>query len=448
MEVYVLCKIIFAVIVLTTAVLSPTREAAAAGRIPIHAQTGMVVSASEIASRVGRDVLQRGGNAIDAAVATGFALAVTWPSAGNIGGGFLVYHGSDGRTTSFDFREKAPQSATRDMYLDKNGADKATGNHEGFLSVGVPGTVAGLYLAHKQLGKLPWKDLVEPAARLAREGFPFTWALHNQTTAGSLYETLDRYPSTDAVMRKPGGIPYAAGETFRQPDLARTLERIRDRGHDGFYSGKTAKQLAAFMSANGGAITEADLASYRAIERKPIHGTYRGYDIYAMPPPSSGGVAVVEMLNILEEYDLEGMGHNSAQYLHVLTEAMRRAFADRAEHLGDPDFNPDMPVSALISKTRAAELRRSIDLTRASVSGSVDFNLPFEGTETTHYSVVDSDRNAVSVTYTLEQSYGSKIVAAGLGFFLNNEMGDFNPIPGRTSSRGMIGTPPNWIQPG
>lgn len=419
-----------------------------AGKTPEYARHGVVVSASAAASRVGRDILARGGNAIDAAVATGFALAVTWPSAGNIGGGgFLVYHGADGQVTSFDFRERAPRAATRDMYLGPDGAVRDNANHAGFLAIGVPGTVAGLRLAHDRLGRLPWKEVIEPAVRLAEEGFPYTWALYDDVT-GRLAPYLKRYPSTADVMLKPDGSPYAPGETWKQPDLAHTLRAIRDHGRDGFYRGETARRLAAFMAENGGIITEEDLADYEAVERRPIHGTYRGHDIYAMAPPSSGGVAVVEMLNILEAFDLTTAGHNSAAYLHLLTEAMRRAFADRARHLGDPDFNPDMPVDRLTSKAHAANVRRSIDLTRASVSDSSAFGLPYEGTETTHYSVVDADRNAVSVTYTLEQGYGSKIVAEGLGFLLNNEMGDFNPVPGQTTSRGMIGTLPNQVAPG
>ena len=421
--------------------------AQASGRLPTYARHGMVASSSELASQAGRDILTKGGNAIDAAVATGFALAVTWPSAGNIGGGgFLVYHGSDGLITTFDFREKAPLAATRDMYLDSDGRVRDNANHAGFLSIGVPGTVAGLYLAHQRLGKLPWKDVVEPAVGLAENGFPFTWALHEHVT-GSLAEHLEQYPSTAAVFLKPDGTPHEPGEIWKQPDLARTLRRIRDQGHNGFYRGETAQKLAKFLRDNGGIITQDDLAKYQAVERKPIHGTYGGHDIYAMAPPSSGGVAVVEILNILEGFDLAAMGHNSAAYLHVLTEAMRRAFADRAKHLGDPDHNPDMPVTRLTSGSHADRMRRTIDLTRASESDSSAFGLPYESEETTHYSVVDADRNTVSVTYTLEQSYGSKIVAKGLGFLLNNEMGDFNPVPGRTTSRGMIGTLPNLVAP-
>ena len=434
-------------LIILLAILLTSLPLQAAGRLPTYARHGMVASSSERASRAGRDILARGGNAIDAAVATGFALAVTWPSAGNIGGGgFLVYHGGDGQITSFDFREKAPLAATKEMYQGADGQVRDNTNHDGFLSIGVPGTVAGLYLAHQKLGRLPWREVVEPAVRLAEEGFPFTWALHGDVT-GRLSPYLEQYPSSAAVLLKEDRAPYEPGEIWTQKDLAKTLRRIGDQGHNGFYSGETARKLTKFVQRNGGIITEADLAAYRAVERRPVRGDYRGYDIYAMAPPSSGGVAVVEILNILEGFDLASMGHNSAAYLHVVTEAMRRAFSDRAQHLGDPDFNPGMPVDRLISKRRADLLRRSIDLTAASSSDSSAFSLPYESTETTHYSIIDSDRNTVSVTYTLEQGYGSKIVAEGLGFLLNNEMGDFNPVPGRTTRAGMIGTAPNLIVP-
>ncbi len=422
---------------------------ATGGRIPAYARNGMVVSASEIASETGRDILQRGGNAVDAAVATAFALAVTWPSAGNLGGGgFLVYHGADGRVTAFDFREKAPLAATRTMYLDENGRIRNNSNHDGLLAVGVPGTVAGLFAAHKKLGSLPWAELVAPAEKLARKGIPMSWAVYQHTKSEWMKAYFEKYPSTAKVFLKKDGSAYEPGELWRQPDLAETLARIRKHGRDGFYKGKTAHLLAKFMRENGGIITEKDLAEYEAVERKPVHGTYRGYDIYAMCPPSSGGVALIEMLNILEGYNLTAIGHNSALYLHLLTEAMRRAFADRAQFLGDPDFNPDMPVEKLLSKEHAEKLRSSIDLFRASPSDSARFNQRYESTETTHFSVVDKQGNAVSMTYTLEQSYGTKIVAEGLGFLLNNEMGDFNAIPGLTNSRGRIGTEPNTIAPG
>ena len=422
--------------------------AAQSGRLAAPSRDGMVVTSHHLASDVGHGVLERGGNAVDAAVATAFALAVTLPSAGNIGGGgFLLYHGADGAVTSFDFREKAPLAATRTMYLGEDGRIRDNANHEGPLSVGVPGTVAGLWLAHQRFGSLPWAELVEPAVRLAAEGFPSTWAMQ-----GWLRSVAGRrgplYAATREAFLKDGGELYEPGETWRQPDLAATLARIRDEGRDGFYHGETARLLADFMREHGGLITEKDLARYEAVEREPIRGTYRGHDVYAMAPPSSGGVALVEMLNILEGYDLAGMGHNSAAYLHVLTEAMRRAYADRARYLGDPDFNPDMPIERLTSTAHADRLRRGIDPTRASKSDSSRFNEAYaESEETTHLSVVDADGNAVSLTYTLEYGYGSGIVVPGAGFLLNNEMGDFNAIPGRTDTDGTIGTPPNLVAP-
>ena len=423
---------------------------AQSGRIPVPARNGMTVSSHYLGSQAGDMMLQKGGNAVDAAVATAFALAVTLPSAGNIGGGgFLVYHGADGTVTAFNFREKAPLAATPTMFLGPDGKIKDNSNHEGPLSVGVPGTVAGLYLAHQRLGKLPWADLLEPAIDLAENGFPSTWAM--QGFLQRLSQTTDPlYAATRQAFLKNGRIPYTPGETWKQPDLAESLKRIRDHGHDGFYKGETARLLADFMRKHGGMITEEDLAAYQADEQQPIHGTYRGYDVYAMSPPSSGGVAMIEMLNILEGFDLREMGHNSAMYLHVLTEAMRRAYADRAEHLGDPRFNPDMPLDRLTSKAYADDLRATINLFKASESDSSAFSsayMAYESEETTHFSVADAEGNAVSLTYTLEYGYGSRIVANGTGFLLNNEMGDFNPIPGYTDSRGYIGTPPNLVAP-
>ncbi len=423
---------------------------AQSGRIPVAAEHGIVVSSHHLASEAGMHVLQQGGNAVDAAIATAFALAVTLPSAGNIGGGgFLVYHSTDGFVTSFNFREKAPLAATRTMFLNDEGEVRDNSNHEGMLSVGVPGTVAGLVLAHERLGSMAWSDLVAPAVTLAAEGFPSTRAM--QGFLEMLSRTDDPlYDATREAFLKGGTDVYDPGELWKQPDLAASLQRISDQGHDGFYAGQTAQLLADFSARHSGIITLADLASYEAEEQAPVHGIYRGYDIYSMAPPSSGGVALIEMLNILEGYDLAGMGHNGAQYLHVLTEAMRRAFADRAEHLGDPDFNPNMPLDRLTSKEYAARLRESIDLSQASKSDSSQFAAlytAYESEETTHLSVMDGAGNAVSLTYTLEHSYGSRIMAEGTGFLLNNEMGDFNPIPGRTNSRGLIGTPPNVVAP-
>ncbi|MBX2819008.1 MAG: gamma-glutamyltransferase [Rhodothermaceae bacterium] len=420
---------------------------AQSGRLPAPAKNGMVVSSHYLASEVGNEVLEQGGNAMDAAVATAFALAVTLPRAGNIGGGgFIVYHGADGEVTSFNFREKAPLAATERMYLNRYDRIIDNSNHDGPLSVGVPGTVAGLALAHERLGSMPWEDLVAPSVSLAEEGFPFSWEM--KPFVDMLSRRPKAYPSTSKVFLKPGNKAYEPGEILKQPDLAKTLDRIQKEGHDGFYKGETARLLDQFMKVNGGLITEEDLAKYQAVEQAPIHGTYRGYDIYSMSPPSSGGIAVVTMLNILEEYDLKEMGHNSAEYLHVVTESMRRAFADRAEHVGDPLFNPEMPVERLISKEHAAMLREGISMNRASISDSSLFNnQPYESEETTHFSVVDAEGNAVSLTYTLEYSYGSRLVVDGAGFLLNNEMGDFNAIPGVTNSSGRIGTPPNLIEP-
>ncbi|MCB0720467.1 MAG: gamma-glutamyltransferase [Bacteroidetes bacterium] len=424
----------------------PWNAAAQSGRTPAPARHGMVVSSNYLASEVGREVLRDGGNAVDAAVATAFALAVTLPSAGNIGGGgFIVYHGADGTVTTFNFREKAPIAATRTMFLGMDGEIANESNHEGLLAVGVPGTVAGLALAHERLGSRKWADLVEPAVNLARKGFPSTWAM--QWFLKMLAENPDRFPTTAEVFLKNGTEMYEPGELFKQPELAATLDRIRKEGRDGFYKGKTAKLIADFMRENGGLITEEDLAAYEPEELTPIHGTFRDYDVYSMPPPSSGGVALVEMLNILEAYPLKELGHNSADYLHLLTEAMRRAYADRAQFLGDPNFNPEMPVGELISKQHAAELRENISPYMASVSDSATFNLAYESEQTTHLSVVDAEGNMVSMTYTLEYSYGSRIVVPGAGFLLNNEMGDFNPIPGRTTTTGLIGTVPNQVEP-
>ena len=416
------------------------------GRTPLRAKNGIVASASEIASQVGVDILKQGGNAIDASIATAFALAVTWPTAGNIGGGgFLVYHGEDGHATTFDFREKAPLAATERMYLGLDGLVVDNSNHRSLLSVGVPGTVAGLYKAHETLGSLPWADLVAPAVKLAREGIPISWELYSGFQRNQSF--WDQYPSSAKVFLKADGSAYEFGDTWVQPDLANTLELIQNEGRDGFYKGKNAKMLADFMRANGGIITEEDLEKYEAVERAPVRGTYRGYEIVSMPPPSSGGVVIIEMLNILEGFDMGSYGHNTAQYLHLLTEAARRAYADRAEHLGDPDFNESMPLDKLLDKDYAASLRASIDINKASVSSETEFANIYESEDTTHFSVVDKDGNMVSLTYTLENGYGSRIVAEGAGYLLNNEMGDFNAVPGVTNRSGQIGTPPNLIQP-
>ncbi len=413
-------------------------------RPAVRATNGMVVSAYPDASQIGTAILRAGGNAVDAAIATGFALAVSNPWAGNIGGGgFMVIRFPDGTATVFDFREKAPLGAHPRMFLDEAGEYSFDLHHNSYLAVGVPGTVAGFAKAHAAHGKLSWEQLVEPAVTLARDGFRLTPGL-----ARSLESVLPRfepYPASVAAFSK-NGESYRAGEILRQPDLARTLDRIMRHGRDGFYKGETARLLAEEMRRGGGLITEEDLAQYEAKVRRPIRGTYRGYEVISMPPPSSGGTILVEMLNILEGYDLAAAGHNSADYIHLVTEAMRRAYRDRARHLADADL-VDVPIERLTSKGYAAELRSSIDLSSATPSDSADVNLPDESPETTHYSVVDADGTAVSVTYTLEAGYGSKITVPGAGFLLNNEMGDFNAKPGLTTSRGLIGTEANLARP-
>ena len=321
-------------------------------------------------------------------------------------------------------------------------------HHNTHRSVGVPGTVAGLHLAWQKHGSKPWKDLVLPAVALARDGFEVTEGLA-RSLAGMLVEPDDfkKYPASMAQFSK-NGQPYEPGDTLKQPDLARTLQRIADQGPAGFYEGETAALIEKEMKANDGLITRDDLKNYRAKERAPIKGTYRGYDVIGMAPPSSGGIAVVHMLNVLEGFDLKANGYGSAQNLHLIAESMRRAFADRAQHLGDPDFNSAIPVDQLISKDYAAQVRKTINPNKASVSSPSSFSWPTESQETTHLSVVDEQRNAVSMTYTLEYSYGSRIVVPGAGFLLNNEMGDFNSAPEMTDERGNIGTRPNLALPG
>ncbi len=411
----------------------------------VRARGGMVVSEHWLASEVGRDVLSAGGNAVDAAIATGFALAVTHPSAGNIGGGgFMVIRFPNGTTTALDFRERAPLAASPEMWLDENGEYSSQIHHYSHKAVGVPGTVAGFDKAHRLYGSVSWERLVTPAVSLAEDGFEVTERLAGGLR--SLIERRSQYPATVAAFSRDG-VPYEAGEILRQPDLARTLRRIERDGRDGFYRGETARLLADEMRAGGGLITEADLELYQARERTPVRGTYRGYDIVSMPPPSSGGVALVTMLNVLEGYDLASLGHNTTPYLHVLAEAMRRAFRDRAQYLADVD-HVDVPVHHLTGKDHARELREGIDPARASVSAAADVTQGDESPETTHYSVVDADGMAVSVTYTLEAGYGSGIVVPGAGFLLNNEMGDFNAGPGLTNERGLIGTRANLARPG
>jgi gamma-glutamyltranspeptidase / glutathione hydrolase len=412
---------------------------------PVRARHGMVISQEDTASNVGAAVLREGGSAIDATVATAFALAVTHPTAGNIGGGgFIVYRPAAGDPVAYDFREMAPAKSSPTMFLE-DGKYSFEVHHNSHISVGVPGTVAGLHMAWKEHGKLPWRRLVDPAIALARDGFVVTEGFA-RSLRGEL-EEFKKYPASLAQFSK-NGTPYEAGETFRQPDLAKTLERIAAQGPAGFYEGETALLIEKEMAANGGLIAREDLRSYKAIRRVPVRGTYRGYDVISMPPASSGGTALIQMLNVLEGYDLAKSGFRSADTIHLIAESMRRAYADRARHLGDPAFNPGMPIDRLISKEYAAELRKTIDPKRAAKSSPTSFEWTHESQETTHFSVVDAARNAVSLTYTLEYGYGSRIVVPGGGFLLNNEMGDFNAGPELTTAEGLIGTKPNLAMPG
>ncbi|MGC6430064.1 MAG: gamma-glutamyltransferase [Jejuia sp.] len=416
------------------------------GNSQTYARNGMVVSANKLSSQTGVAILKKGGNAIDAAVATAFSLAVTHPSAGNIGGGgFLVYMNSEGEATTIDFREKAPFAAKIDMFLDDEGKIINNSNHDSLLAVGVPGTVAGLFMAHQKYGKLPWKDIIQPAIDQAENGFEFIWSLYFQ--AKSFKKHSSKHPFIASYFDDQFGEITQPGSLWKQPALANTLKAIRDDGRDGFYKGEVAEKIERFMKKNGGIITMKDLEYYEAIERKPIKGNYKGFDIYSMPPPSSGGVSLIQMMNIMELVDWSKIEFNSTAYVHVLVEAMRRAYADRAQYLGDPDFNIDMPLERLISKKHAHKRFSTIDMQKASISDSVSFGHPYDGKSTTHFSVVDKDGNAVSLTYTLEYNYGVKIGDPELGFIFNNEMGDFNAMPGVTNSKGYIGTKPNIIKP-
>ena len=406
---------------------------------------GLVVSQDRYASEVGAQVLREGGTAIDAAVATAFALAVTHPLAGNIGGGgFLLTRDAGGASDFYDFRETAPTWSRPHMFV-VNGKYDENIHHWGHRSVSVPGTVAGLHLAWSDRGQLPWARLLEPAIKLAREGF-----IVSKSLAAALERALPRfgrYPASLAQFSNSGK-PYEEGDRLVQADLANTLERIAKNGPSDFYSGRTARLLVKEMKSGKGLITARDLKKYKAIKRRPVSGAYRGYQVIGAPPPSSGGVAIIESLNILEGFDVSKMAWDSAPYVHLVSETLRRAFSDRAKYLGDPDSVPDMPIERLMSKEHAADLRQTIHPDRASQSSPTQFEWPPESMETTHVSVVDRAGNTVSLTYTLELSFGSHIVVPGAGFLLNNEMGDFNAIPGNTDSTGLIGTPPNLARAG
>ena len=416
-----------------------------AARQPVHARHAMVVAQESIAADVGVSVLQKGGNAVDAAVAVGFALAVTHPFAGNLGGGgYMLVRLSDGRATFIDFRERAPERASHDMYLDAQG--KPTRDSiEGWRSSGVPGTVRGFELALSKYGKRSWNDDLGPAIELATKGFPVSYALSQSLR---ISRSLGTSPDSKRIFQKSGAF-FDVGDLLVQPELAQTLERIARNGANEFYEGETAQRLAREMSAHGGLISLSDLKSYRAIERTPLQGTYKGYTILTAPPSSSGGIALLEMLGILEGTNYERGGAGSASAIHYLAEAMRRAYADRNAYVGDPDF-VKVPIAGLLDPAYLARLRASIDPERATPSSLVRPGRP-AGTEhdqTTHYTVVDAEGNAVAVTYTLNGGYGNGITVPGLGFLLNNEMDDFAAKPGTPNMFGLVQGESNAIQPG
>lgn len=430
-----------------------------ASTYPVRAPHAIVVSVHDLASHIGVDIMQAGGNAIDAAVATGFALAVVHPPAGNIGGGgFMLIRMADGKVHFIDYREKAPSAATPGMYLDAQGNVIAGASEIGYKSIGVPGSVAGLVYAEQKYGKLTLKQVMAPAIRLAREGYPLT---AGEARDFQRDKHLGQFPESRRIFQRNGDY-YKAGDIFRQPDLGRTLERIAENPDD-FYHGSLARELAAAMQKGGGLITADDLAHYEVKEREPVRGTYRGYEVISAPPPSSGGTVLIESLNILEGYDLAKMGDRSAESIHYTTEAFRRAFFDRAEFMGDPDF-AKIPVAQLIDRKYAAAWQETIDPTHATPSKDIKrpaiFSqleqyaaahppaVPQEGNHTTHYSVMDEQGNAVSVTTTINDWFGSRVTAEGLGFLLNDEMDDFSSKPGVPNADGLLQSDMNAIGPG
>ncbi len=452
-------KSLIFLLILTAAVSLVSAPCVLGATHPVHAQHGMVVTVHSIASQVGADILQSGGNAVDAAVATGFALAVVHPPAGNIGGGgFMLIRMADGKTHFLDYREKAPAAATRDMYLDSQGNVIPGASEIGYKSIGVPGSVAGMVFAEQKYGKLSLKQVMAPAIKLAREGYALTWG----EAADMHDEGLAKFAESRRIFQRNGDF-YKAGDIFRQPDLAHTLERIAEHPDD-FYHGALAREIAAALQKGGGLITADDLSHYEVKEREPVRGTYRGYEVISAPPPSSGGTVLIETLNILEGYDLEKMQDRSAQSIHYTVEAFRRAFFDRAEFMGDPDF-AKIPVAQLVDKKYAAAWRESIDPNHASVSNDLKRPTVFneleqyaashppamtahESNHTTHYSVIDAEGNAVAVTTTINDWFGSRVTADGLGFLLNDEMDDFSAKPGVPNSDGLIQGVANAIGPG
>lgn len=408
----------------------------------------VVVSAEGYATRAGKKILQKGGNVVDAAVAVQFALAVTLPRAGNIGGGgFMVLRLKDGTTTTLDYREKAPHKASRDMYI-RDGELIPELSREGALAVGVPGVVDGMVKALERYGNLPLETVIEPAIKLAREGFELSWLQARELNEHA--EDFKNYEASKKYFTKTSGEPYAEGDLFLQKDLAETLERIAKNGRDGFYSGKTADLLVREMESQGGLIDHKDLHDYESVWRKPIKAEFKGYDLFIMPPPSSGSIAIAQIMEMLDDYDLQSLGFNSAKYIHLVTEAMRRAFADRAYFLGDPDF-VDIPRDTLLSEAYNENRMESFSRDHATSSKKLNHGeIPSfsESTETTHFSIIDKDGNAVAVTTTLNGSFGSHVSVGGAGFLLNNEMDDFAAKPGEPNMFGLIQGEANAVEPG
>lgn len=415
---------------------------------PVMARKGVVVAQEEHAAAAGYQMIEQGGNAIDAAVATAFALAVTYPQAGNIGGGgFIVaYIAEEDKVVALDFREMAPQGAGRDMFLKKDGSVDRFKAMWTAQSSGVPGTVMGLTEAHKKYGSLPLKTVLAPAIKLAEKGFTLPWGIASSLAGRK--QRLSRDADTAGYFFKPSGDAYAAGENFKQVDLAKTLRAVADQGADGFYKGWVADKIVAKMQQTGGLITHKDLENYKAVWRPVVRNSYRDYEVVSMPPPSSGGVHVVQMLNVLEGFDLPRMGHNSAKYIHTLSETMKYAYADRSHYLGDPDF-ADVPIKKLVNKRYAAHIRQGIT-DRATPSAQIKpgMKMPKESPQTTHLSTMDAAGNAVSLTYTLNFSYGNGISVGGAGFLLNNEMDDFSAKPGVPNAFGLLGGEANAIEAG
>ncbi len=417
----------------------------------VRAEHGLVVAQEKISARIGAEILRRGGNAVDAAVATGFAMAVTYPRAGNIGGGgFMVIHlAKTGEDIAIDYRETAPAKATRDMFLGADGKPDPAKSRDSALGIGVPGTVAGLALALEKYGsgKFTLAELLQPAIALARDGFVVTDDLAD--TLPQWYRRLAKWPASAKVFGRPDGTSIREGDKLVQADLAATLSAISDQGPRGFYEGPVAEKLAKAITDAGGIMTSDDLKSYAAVIRPPMRGTYRGYDIVSMPQPSSGGVVLLETLNILEGFPLADMAQGTAPSLHLMIEAMKRGYADRARYLGDPSF-VNAPIASLTSKDYAAKLRAGIDLDHATPSADLQAMTlqPHEGNNTTHFSVVDGDGNAVANTTTLNFSYGVGLVAEGTGVLLNNELDDFTAAPGAANAFGLVGYEANLPGPG